>query len=369
MLEVRIRKTLPGFKLEATFSIDHEILAILGPSGSGKTMTLQCIAGLMQPDEGYVRLNGRLLLDSASSFSLTPQLRRVGFVFQNYALFPHLTVYDNIAFGICHLTRQEIAERVDQLIRKMNLQELGHRYPKQLSAGQQQRVALARALAPEPDLLLLDEPFSALDAQVKERLGNELLEIQQYYKGDVLFVTHDLAEAYKLCSKIAVYESGHILQFDSKQGVIEGPACPAVASLTGVRNLLEGVVANLKETNVWVAVPGLSEPLRINLKNGVALKQNQNVTVGIRPEYIYIADNPGENTFLSTVDRAIEGVATINYCFCLQGSGAANKHYLEANLLKQKTPWLPSGQKCYLHLPPERLFIMTKSFYGARLPV
>ena len=362
MLEVRIRKTLPGFKLEAAFSIDHDMLVILGPSGSGKTMTLQCIAGLIPPDEGYIGLNGRILLDSASGINLTAQLRRVGFVFQNYALFPHLTVYDNIAFGICHLTRQEIAERVDQLIRKMNLQELGHRYPRQLSAGQQQRVAVARALAPEPEVLLLDEPFSALDAQVKERLENELLAIQQFYKGDVLFVTHDLTEAYKLCSKIAVYESGHILQFDSKQGVIEGPSCPTVASLTGVRNLMDGVVTNLKEANAWVAVPGLNEPLRINLKNGVAFKQNQSVTVGIRPEYVYVTDNPGENTFLSTVDLAIEGVANINYCFCLQGNGTANKRYLEANLLKQETPWLLSGQKCYLYLPPERLFIMTKSF-------
>ena len=170
MLEVNIKRSLPGFTLSVNFSINQEILAILGPSGSGKTMTLQCIAGLLRPDEGLIKLNNKTLLDTRNHVSLKPRARGVGFVFQNYALFPHYTVEDNIAYGMSQLPKDYVKTRVGELMDKMHLTGLGHRFPRQLSAGQQQRVALARAIAPEPELLLLDEPFSALDSQVKERL-------------------------------------------------------------------------------------------------------------------------------------------------------------------------------------------------------
>ena len=199
--------------------------------------------------------------------------------------------------------------------------------------------------------------FSALDAVVKERLEDELLAIQQFYKGDVLFVTHDLAEAYKISSKIAVYESGHIIQFGSKQDVIEAPASRTVARLTGVRNLMEGVVAGIEAAQARVKVSGLREPLRVALKNGTRLTQNQPVAVGIRPECISIAGCAGENTFLSRVDLAVEGVVGISYRFQVQGDEVDQCH-LEANLSKLAAPVLHSGQTCYLCLPPERLFII-----------
>jgi molybdate transport system ATP-binding protein len=357
LLEVSICKTWAGFSLKVAFSIDQEILAILGASGSGKTMTLRSIAGLVRPDEGYIKLNGRVLMDSAGGLCLSPQVRRVGFVFQNYALFPHLSVYDNIAFGVRHLPRREIDGRVDRLLHKMNLQELAHRYPGQLSSGQQQRVAVARALAPEPEALLLDEPFSALDTVVKERLEDELLAIQQFYRGDVLFVTHDLAEAYKISSKIAVYESGRILQLGCKQDVIAAPANRTVARLTGVRNLMDGVVTGIENAQARVKVPGLRDPLRVVLKNGACLAQGQPVTVGIRPECVSIAGCAGENTFLSRVDQAVEGVVGISYRFLIQGDEVDQCH-LEADLSRLAAPVLRSGQTCYLCLPPERLFII-----------
>jgi molybdate transport system ATP-binding protein len=357
LLDVNICKTLPGFSLKVAFSVDQEILAILGASGSGKTMTLHSIAGLVRPEEGDIRLNGRALLDTAGGLCLSPQERRVGFVFQNYALFPHLSVYDNIAFGIHHLNRREIDGRVDRLLHKMNLQGLAHRRPGQLSSGQQQRVAVARALAPEPEVLLFDEPFSALDAVVKERLEDELLAIQQFFKGDVLFVTHDLAEAYKISSKIAVYESGRILQLSGKREVITAPANSTVARLTGVRNLMEGVVAGIADAQARVKVPGLGDLLRVALKNGTRLAQNQPVTVGIRPECISIAGCAGENAFLGKVDQVVEGVVGISYRFQVQGT-EAEQRYLEVNLPKYTAPVLQSGQTCYLCLPPERLFII-----------
>jgi molybdate transport system ATP-binding protein len=184
LLEIRLKKSLPGFRLDVAFSVGSEVLAILGPSGSGKTMTLQCIAGLVCPDEGYIRLNNKVLLDSTAGVCLPPRMRKVGFVFQNYALFPHLTVKENVAFGIRNLHCPEGATRVAHWLEKMNISGLDNRYPRQLSAGQQQRVALARALAAEPEILLLDEPFSALDTQVKERLELELANLQSYYRGN-----------------------------------------------------------------------------------------------------------------------------------------------------------------------------------------
>ncbi|MGD0152733.1 MAG: ABC transporter ATP-binding protein [Thermacetogeniaceae bacterium] len=354
MLKVRIRKNLPGFNLDVAFAVNQEILAVIGPSGSGKTMTMLCIAGLIQPDEGYIRLNSKVLYDSDSGLNLPPQQRRVGFVFQNYALFPHLTVRDNIAFGIRHLSRQEVEDRVWRLLDKMHIQELGHRYPRQLSAGQQQRVALGRALAPEPEVLLMDEPFSALDTYVKEQLERELLALQHFYQGNILFVTHDLSEGYKLSSKIAVYESGRILQCDSKQQVIAAPANRAVARLTGVRNLMAGAVVEIEDSSVWVAVPELGGRLRVTIRDAAQLAIDQQVTIGIRAEYVQVADHLDENTFLGKVSQAVEGVASINYSVRVHGTATAG-HDLEASLSKSEAPPIPIGQSCYLRLPPDRL--------------
>ena len=339
MLEVKIKKALPGFNLEVDFTINEEILSILGPSGSGKTMTLRCIAGLLQPDEGHIELSGKVLFDSTSRINLPPQQRKVGFVFQNYALFPHLTVNENIAYGIRHWPKHEVNARVSWLLGKMHIQGLGQRYPRQLSSGQQQRVALARALSHEPEVLLLDEPFSALDTPRRERLELELLALQHFYKGDILFVTHDLAQGYKLGSRIAVYEAGRIVQFDSKHNVIASPTNRTAARLTGVKNLIEGHVTRIKDSDVWVMVPELGEPLRFRIVTEKAknISLNQHVTVGIRPEYIQITDHAAENTILGMVTRVVEGVTAINYYFHTNTDAAA-KHVLEASLSKSERP-------------------------------
>ncbi len=357
MLEVKIRKSFPGFSLDVAFSVDREILAIVGPSGSGKTMTLLSIAGLIQPDEGYVHLNGKVLWDSAGGPGLPPRQRGVGFVFQNYALFPHLNVNDNIAFGIRHLPRKQVDERVSELLDRMHIQGLGQRYPGQLSGGQQQRVAVARALATEPEVLLMDEPFSALDAHVKVQLEDELLALQRYYQGTVLFVTHDLAEGYKLSSKMAVYESGRILQCDSRERVIEAPASRALARLTGVRNLMAGIVAEIGDADAWITVPVLGRRIRATLKDSPPLAVAQQVTVGIRPEYVRMTDRTGENAIPGTVVQAVEGIAAIAYRFHVQGDTPAG-YDLEASLSKADAHTIPGGRTSYLYLPPERLYVI-----------
>lgn len=357
MLEVKIKKSLPGFNLDINFSIHQEILAILGPSGSGKTMTLQCIAGLLKPDKGYIKLNDKVLLDTGRKINMKPQFRRVGFVFQNYALFPHLNVHDNINYGIRHLPKSDITDRVSELLEKMHLANLGHRLPRELSAGQQQRVALARAIAPEPEVLLLDEPFSALDSQVKERLELELLNLQNFYKGNILFVTHDLTEGYKLASKIAVYESGCVVQCDYKKKVIESPANRTVARLTGVRNMMRGSIKTIKSSMVRVTVPELGGDISVQKDNIIKLTANQTVTIGIRPEYIHIVDKPGENTFRYKAERIVEGVSLIN-CFFYAVSEKARGHWVEVSLHKAHAPLIKEGHEYYVYLPPQHIIII-----------
>jgi molybdate transport system ATP-binding protein len=354
VLKVDVQRRLPGFSLEAAFSISQEILAILGPSGSGKTMTLQCIAGLLKPDEGHIELNGKVLFDSGKGINLPPQMRNIGFVFQNYALFPHLTVANNIAYGIRHQPRQKVAERVSELLGKMHIQGLANRYPRQLSSGQQQRVALARALAPEPEVLLLDEPFSALDAMRKEQLEFELLELQHSYKGNMLFVTHDLTQGYKLGSRIAVYESGRIIQFDNKDKVMTSPASRTVAKLTGFRNLMEGSIVEITDTAVGVEVFELGQNLRVPVKNDNGLVLNQKVLVGIRPEYVRLTGSSGENTVLLNVARIVENVVNVTYYFHTK----KEPYYLEVLLPKSEQSLPVGGQECHLYLPPERLVII-----------
>ncbi len=355
MLKVDIKRTLPGFSLAAAFSISQEILAILGPSGSGKTMTLQCIAGLLKPDEGHIELNGKVLFDSDKGINLSPQRRNIGFVFQNYALFPHLTVADNIAYGIRHRPSQEIKPRIIQLLEKMHIQRLANRYPRQLSSGQQQRVALARALAPEPEVLLLDEPFSALDIMRKEQLEFELLELQNYYKGNMLFVTHDLTQGYKLSSRIAVYDSGQIIQFDNKENVMAAPASRTVAKLTGFRNLMEGSITDAADSYVMVKVSELGQDLRVTVKNKTGLATNQQVIVGIRPEFIRLVNSPGENTVLLNIGRMVENVVNVTYYFHIKNNVT---NYIEALLPKSEHSLPTCGEACNLYLPPEHLVII-----------
>ncbi len=357
MLEVSLKKSLPGFNLEVNFTVNQEILAILGPSGSGKTMTLQCIAGLIKPDEGYIKVNDKVLLDTAKGISLKPQTRRVGFVFQNYALFPHFTVRQNIGYGIRQLPKQEAEAKISQLLETMHITGLGHRYPRQLSAGQQQRVSLARAIAPEPEVLLLDEPFSALDSQVKERLELELVNLQSFYKGNILYVTHNLAEGYKLASKIAVYDAGRIVQCDYKNKVIESPANRTVARLTGVRNIMQGSIEEIAGSILRVGVPELGGNLKITTDNTAGLAVNQKITIGIRPEFIHIVDHPGENAFLCKADRIVEGVSLIN-CFFHTNNSDATKHWIEVSLHKLHAPLLNEGHECYVYLPPKHIAVI-----------
>jgi molybdate transport system ATP-binding protein len=356
MLKAILKRSLPGFKLDVEIYANHDLVAVMGPSGSGKTMSLQCLAGLCRPDEGYIELNNRVLFDSKKGINLPPGRRKVGFVFQNYALFPHLNVEDNIAYGIRHLPRTEVREKVKGLLDLLHLDQLANRLPRQLSAGQQQRVAIARALAPGPEVLLLDEPFSALDTQLRERLELELLSLHAGFHGSMLLVTHDLVEGFKLGSKMAIFQGGKIIQSGSRDRVFNEPINRTVARVTGVRNQMEGEIKRVENGYAWVYIPAWNTEIKVILRR-VNYMPGERVTAGIRPEYIEHAQGPGENIFPATILQVVESIASVSYRFLLMAD-TAGKHYLNATISKCETSCMRVGETCLLRLPPDEMILI-----------
>jgi molybdate transport system permease protein len=235
-LEVSIEKNVEGFRLAVEFTAEGSPLGVLGPSGSGKTMTLRAIAGLETPDRGRIVLQGRVLFDSEQRVNVPARARHVGLLFQNYALFPHLTVSENIAFGLRRIPDSERNRRVAAQLAAAHLDGFAERYPATLSGGEQQRVALARALAIEPAALLLDEPLSALDTHLRSTLERQLREMLASYCGSTLFVSHNLEEAYRICEKLVVLANGRVAAQGPKEEIFRHPPTLEVARITGCKN-------------------------------------------------------------------------------------------------------------------------------------
>ena len=240
MIAIAVRKQLGEFSLDAVFASAGGTPVLYGESGSGKSVTLQAIAGLLRPDDGTIRIGERTVFDSAAGIDVPPHHRNLGYVVQQLALFPHLTAEENITYALTGATDADRRHRLDDLPALLSLEGLEHRLPRQLSGGQQQRLALARALARPVDALLLDEPFSALDESLRADLRAELLRIRSELTIPIVFVTHDLREAYLLADSVAVIDNGRVLQHGSKEDVFQRPASRRVAQLTGVRTSSAG---------------------------------------------------------------------------------------------------------------------------------
>ena len=238
-LEVNIEKKLDGFTLRAAFTAGNTSTALLGASGCGKSMTLRCIAGIVKPDRGRIVLDGRVLFDSDRHIDLPPQQRGVGLLFQNYALFPNMTVEQNILCGL-KAEKDHAARRAAcaEMLRAMRLETLAKRYPAQLSGGQQQRAALARILVGKPRILMLDEPFSALDSYLREEVEGEVGSLLASFAGTALLVTHNRDEAYRLCKEMIVLNEGQVLRTGTTKAVFADPQSIAAARLTGCKNIL-----------------------------------------------------------------------------------------------------------------------------------
>jgi molybdate ABC transporter permease protein len=288
-LDVKVVKTLQNFRLAVELHAGNGSVGLLGASGAGKTMTLRLIAGILTPDMGRIALNGRVLYDGSSGTNLSPAARRIGIVFQDYALFPHMTAAQNIAFGLMSLPSQERAEKVSRQLAFMHIEDLAHRYPSEMSGGQRQRVALARALATEPDALLLDEPFTALDPFLRRQMEERLRETLASYGGAVLFVTHDMEEAFRFCSELVVLEEGKVIAAGPKHELFNQPRKVVAARLTGCKN----IVPARRIADGRIAVDAWSCELSANVQAGQGVHH-----VGMRSHQIaFTSEREGENSF------------------------------------------------------------------------
>ncbi|MGD9559299.1 MAG: sulfate/molybdate ABC transporter ATP-binding protein [Oscillospiraceae bacterium] len=304
-LAVDIKKRFKGFALNVQFVSDGTPLGILGASGSGKSMTLKCIAGIETPDEGHIEMNGRVLFDSAQKINLRPQKRRVGYLFQSYALFPNMTVEQNIACAL-QGTRAEKAEKTAELLGRYGLGGFEKRYPAQLSGGQQQRVALARILAYEPEVLLLDEPFSALDAYLKEALQLEMIKLLKDYRGDAVMVTHNRDEVYKLCQSLMVLDDGQVQGMGGTHAMFQTPGNLVTARLTGCKNFSRAtrLASGRVRADDWGCEFEVSGPFPENFSH-----------IGVRAHYFRPCTAAGANAVAVRVCEAVESPFEWNVLF------------------------------------------------------
>ena len=295
-LFVEIRKRLGDFTLDARFETDDPVTGLLGASGCGKSMTLKCIAGVETPNEGRIVLDGETLFDSARGVNLPPQQRRVGYLFQHYALFPHMTVEQNILCGL-HRERDNAARqrRLREMIAMMQLEGLVKHRPAQLSGGQAQRVALARMLVSQPRLLLLDEPFSALDSHLRDQLQPQFLSLLRSYGRQAVMVTHSRDEAYHLCSRLCVMDGGRILRAGGTKEVFADPGSEPAARLTGCKNIARAVKAGEYEVDVpeWGVRLTAAKPVPDGIR-----------AVGLRAHYFH--PRAAANRFAVRLDCELE---------------------------------------------------------------
>ncbi len=345
-LEVDITKKLDGFFMHVKFRAEEEIFAILGASGCGKSMTLKCIAGIEKPDAGRIVLDGKVLFDSEKKINLPPQKRKVGYMFQDYALFPYMNVVQNIQAGMGKKPDQAKTER---LIRQFQLEGLEKKIPGQLSGGQKQRVAMARMLAAEPELILLDEPFSALDTYLKWQLEQEMHAHLKAVGKPVIFVSHNRDEVYRLCDTVSCMNRGQIEVIEPLKEFFQNPKTRTAAILSGCKNIsaAERVDAHTLRAVDW----------------GVTLKVNEREiaddirAVGIRAHFLAAAEKPGEeNVFAVGESEVWEDPFEWNISFRKN----ATCSWLQWKIAK--TDWNPEmGIPKELYLKEEDILLLTDS--------
>lgn len=333
-LQLELHRELGAFPLDVTLDCPSLRLGILGPSGCGKSMTLKSIAGVVTPDQGRIQVEGRVLYDSSRGIHLAPRARKVGYLFQNYALFPTMTVEQNIAAGV-RLPRARRTAQVKELIRRFRLEGLEHRYPGQISGGQQQRTALARMMAAQPQTILLDEPFSALDQGLREAVQEELEEFLQSFPGQVVMVSHRLEELYRFCAYLGVMERGRVIAAGPRDQVFAQPGSCAAARLLGWENLLPARWLDHRH----MLLEGWEHPLTLAQPVPRAA-----CALGLRADSPQPAWEPGENRIPVRLRSRVETPFRRRWQLSPpQGEGTLQ--------------WSPQGEDCppWLWLPPEAL--------------
>ena len=361
-LVVDVRKRLGSFSLDVSFEVESssEILALLGPSGCGKSLTLKCIAGVLTPDDGRVVLNGRVLFDSAARVNLPPRARRVGYLFQQYALFPNMTVEANIGAGAVGVSREERARRVAEQVRAFHLEGLERLRPAQLSGGQQQRVALARILAGDPELILLDEPFSALDGHLRWEFEMMLSDTLRAFPGGSVYVSHNRDEVYRLCDTVCVVADGHSEEKLTIPELFSTPSTLAAALISGCKNVSRARVAGeggARGATLACDDWGVELQTTLPVPRGVT-------HAGLRAHYLHVHADPartaGEpNVIPCAVDRVID--STFSTIVMLRTPGGALLRY-EC----EKDAWAPLAGARELAVVADPSIVMPLSGGDAR---
>ena len=343
-LYVDIEKTLGSFHLRVKLEARDETLALLGASGCGKSLTLKCITGIETPDAGRIEVDGQVLFDSEKKINLTPQQRRTGLLFQNYALFPHMTVLQNIRAGAHReADKKKRAAAVAAIMERFGLTECAGLLPHQLSGGQQQRVALARILVSSPRILLLDEPFSALDAHLRFRLEREVRQVIRQFGKTVVLVSHDRDEVFRLSDSIAIMDAGTIEVTGTKAQVFREPVTRKGAILTGCKNI-SGIEV-LENGQVWATDWGI--PLELpHIPAGIN-------AVGIRMHDI--RPGPGRNEFRCRVVEEIEN--PFSYTLMLRPLQGSASGLIGWETDKENWKTIRS-QEIGISLPPEDLLLL-----------
>ncbi len=345
-LVVDIQKQLGDFRLEVQFEAENEPLALLGASGCGKSVTLRCVSGILRPDEGKIVLDGVTLYDSAARICLPPQKRQVGYLFQQYALFPNMTVRQNIAVAVRDRQRREavVAER----LRQFQLENVADQRPGQISGGQQQRTALARILSSEPRAILLDEPFSALDSYLKAQLELELADTLADFPGTILWVSHDRGEVYRNCRRVCVVERGHSQPVITLEELIHHPGTEAAARLSGCKNFMaaepRGSAVFLPDWG-WTLECGRPVPEEIR-------------RVGIWAHRLCPKPKEGNGSFPCRVLRAVEDVFSTVVLLQPEGSrDGAPPLWMELD--KEIWQRMDGAQRLWVSIPPEEILLLS----------
>ena len=345
-LQVDIRKQLGDFCLSARFTAENgEPLALLGASGCGKSVTLRCLAGILKPDEGHIELDGQVLFDSAARTDLPPQQRHVGYLFQQYALFPNMIVSQNIAVAVPDKARRPAVTA--ELLRRFQLEEVASLRPRQISGGQQQRAALARILASEPKAILLDEPFAALDSYLKYQLELELQDTLRSFPGPALWVTHDRGEAYRNCRRVCVMDRGVSEPVMAMEELFRRPGTVSAARLSGCKNYAAAIPDGGR-----VVLPEWG----LTLEYGSPVPGNV-TQVGIRSHHVHPAAPESGNPISCTVAKVIEDV--FGMIVLLRPDGwRKGAPLLRMELSKEEWAALPDRQRLTVTVAPENILLL-----------
>jgi molybdate transport system ATP-binding protein len=361
MIEARIRKRYPAGPESSAFDLDVEfeaadgVTVLFGASGAGKTLTLDCIAGFSRPDSGRILLHDRIVFDRDAGVSLRPQDRECGYVFQNYALFPHMTLRQNLEFAAERLPRLERHRRVNEMLERFRVADFAGRYPREVSGGQKQRCSIARALIVRPRLLLLDEPARGLDAPLRDDLYAVIRELREEFRVPILLVTHDLDAAFAVGDNMLVYEGGRIAQRGRPLMVIRQPVSENVARLFGYSTFLPAEIMKLNPAAGSGVLRFLEHEFASPYIPGSLI--GDRLTVCLRPDELTLSDGPGPNRVTATLAGVEEQPAGVRLRLQTDGGKTivvevGRPQWEAAKERKEQYIEFPAGSLCALKTPP-----------------